>query len=291
MKPKIYTLSAMILLAALVTSQKVHATIHQVFVGNYFFNPASLNVTVGDTVKWVWTAGSHTTTSSSIPPTATSWDEQLNSGSPTFSYMVMVPGTYNYVCTPHAAMGMVGSFTASNPASTLMVTPLNRNVSAAPGSTTFSVSSNTSWNANCSSAWCSCTPSGAGNGSVTANFGENTSTLQRVATITITAPGAPTQNVTVTQAGSTLGLNDHSAETIVVYPNPVRSEINISSESLKTSSEEITVYDVNGRKVLGPLSISGSPVSVDASSLREGVYFIRFQKDNTGMIRKIVKTQ
>ncbi|MEI6890295.1 MAG: T9SS type A sorting domain-containing protein [Bacteroidales bacterium] len=291
MKAKTYTITAFFIIAALLIHQKAHSTIHQVLVGNFFFNPSSLNVTVGDTVKWVWVAGSHTTTSSSIPVGAAIWDRLINSGSPSFSYKVTVAGTFNYVCTLHAAMGMVGDFTASNPVATLAVTPANQDVSAASGSTTFSVSSNTIWNASCSTAWCSCTPSGNGNGIISLSYAENTSTQERVATISVTASGAPTQTVTLTQAGSTLGLNDQVAENLVIYPNPVRSEINISSESLKTSAEEVTVYDICGKKVLGPINISGSPVSIDASSLREGVYFIRLLKDNTGMIRKIVKTQ
>ncbi|MCX6285953.1 MAG: plastocyanin/azurin family copper-binding protein [Bacteroidetes bacterium] len=374
MKSKIYTFTAMILLAGLFTATKAIATVHQVQVGNFFFNPSSLNVTVGDTVKWVWVSGSHTTTSSTIPAGATSWDHLINSSNTTYSYTVTAAGTYDYVCTPHAAMGMVASFVATNPSNTLSVAPANQNVGAAAGSTSFTVSSNTSWNAGCNMVWCTCTPSGSGNGTISATYSENTSTSQRSATITVTASGAATQTVTITQAGAAptltvtpssqnvtqaagsvnfsvtsntnwtsvsdqtwctvtpsgtgngtiaatytvnstgsqriamitiavsglpdqmvtvnqdaaLGVNDQAAEAFTFYPNPVRSKLTVLSESLKTSEVEVSIYNINSSRVLGPVTISGSPASIDLSTLSEGIYFLRI--GNSGKVQKIVKT-
>jgi len=135
------------------------ATTHTVQVGNYYFNPSSLNVEVGDIVKWVWVQGNHTTTSSTIPAGAASWDKIINSSNQTYSYTVTVAGNYNYVCTPHVGMGMTGTFTATAPAPTLSVTPSNQNVTAAAGSTNFSVTSNISWTASTNATWCTVTSS------------------------------------------------------------------------------------------------------------------------------------
>jgi hypothetical protein len=79
------------------------------------FSPSSLTVNVGDIVRWVWSDGSHTTTSKSIPVGAQIWDSPLTSSSTSFEYTVTVAGSYSYVCTPHESMGMVGSFTAVVP--------------------------------------------------------------------------------------------------------------------------------------------------------------------------------
>jgi plastocyanin len=88
------------------------AVVHTVQVGNFYFNPASINnVNPGDTIRWVWVAGSHTTTSSTIPAGAASWDELITSSNTTYEYIPVNEGTYNYVCTPHIGMGMVGNFT------------------------------------------------------------------------------------------------------------------------------------------------------------------------------------
>jgi plastocyanin len=82
-------------------------------VEDFQFDPADITVNVGDEIQWTWdnSAGQHTTTSTTIPTGATSWDHQINSGSPVFSYTVNVPGDYNYVCIFHQSFGMVGHFT------------------------------------------------------------------------------------------------------------------------------------------------------------------------------------
>jgi plastocyanin len=88
------------------------AAVHTVQVEDFKFSPATLNVNVGDTIRWVWVEGFHTTTSTMIPVGAPTWNSPITSANPTFSYRVMMAGTYNYVCTPHAP-NMAGSFTAS----------------------------------------------------------------------------------------------------------------------------------------------------------------------------------
>lgn len=84
----------------------------------------------------------------------------------------------------------------------LNVTPANQNVGSAPGNTNFTVSSNTAWNANSNQTWCTVTPSGNGNGIITATFTENTSTVSRIATINVSGTNASPVSVTVTQEGA-----------------------------------------------------------------------------------------
>lgn len=183
------------------------ATKHIINVQNNFFSPSSItNVAVGDTMRWVWVSGVHTTTSTTIPAGAATWDSPMTSTNTVFEYKVTVAGTYNYKCTPHAAMGMIGSFVASAPTATLSVSPANQNVPASAGSTNFAVTSNSSWSAVSNTAWCTVTASGNGNGTIIANFVINPSLNQRVATITVTVAGLPSQTVTVTQAGAVATL-------------------------------------------------------------------------------------
>ncbi|MFW6328148.1 MAG: T9SS type A sorting domain-containing protein [Bacteroidota bacterium] len=87
-------------------------TTHIIEAGNYSFSPASLSgVEIGDTIKWKWEFGSHTTTSIDIPEEAESWDSPLTPSNIEFAYVPMVAGSYNYICVPHEARGMEGSFT------------------------------------------------------------------------------------------------------------------------------------------------------------------------------------
>ncbi len=116
MKKLLWIFKAKIFLFVLTFSMNAAAKIHEVQVSNFMFDPSVLSsVEVGDTVRWVWLNGSHTTTSVSIPAGAAAWDVPLNSTSTSFDYQVKVVGEYSYKCAPHASMGMTGSFTASFP--------------------------------------------------------------------------------------------------------------------------------------------------------------------------------
>jgi len=203
MKNLKHSFSALVLLCGITLFAPAYATKHIVTVANFSFTPSSLNVTVGDTVRWVWSSGSHTTTSNpgEIPTGAAAWDHPITSSNQTFEYKVTVAGSYNYVCTPHAP-NMAGTFTATVFTPTLLVAPSNRDVTAAAGTTTFNVTSNSPWTVSSNASWCTVASGGNGNGTIHANYSENPTVLQRVATLTITVTGIPSQSVTVTQAGA-----------------------------------------------------------------------------------------
>jgi plastocyanin len=84
------------------------ATTRTINVQNFSFSPDNLNANVGDTIKWVWVSGTHTTTSTTIPLTAATWDQPITSVNTSYSYVITTTGIYNYKCTPHESMGMVG---------------------------------------------------------------------------------------------------------------------------------------------------------------------------------------
>ena len=85
-----------------------------VTVQNHVFTPASFTINLGDTIVWNWVNGSHTTTSLSIPAGAVAWNKNINTSNKTFIYIPAVAGAYNYKCTPHQAMGMIGNFTVNS---------------------------------------------------------------------------------------------------------------------------------------------------------------------------------
>ena len=99
-----------VMIAAILNS---FSTTWTVQVANTQFTPNNLpNVTVGDSIKWQWVNGDHTTTSLTIPGGAAPWDHQITLTSQTFIYVVAVAGNYHYKCTPHFP-GMEGDFSAS----------------------------------------------------------------------------------------------------------------------------------------------------------------------------------
>ena len=81
---------------------------------NFSFSPRDLVVDVGDTVVWTNTViTGHDTVSQGV------WASTLLPRRGTFSFTFNVaPRTYNYVCTPHASFGMVGTVTVRAPVNT-----------------------------------------------------------------------------------------------------------------------------------------------------------------------------
>ena len=82
--------------------------------GSLRFGPEELAVTPGTTVEWVWEGDGHNVVSESTPEGA-DWQgtdgdaDQLYDEGHTYSHTFETLGTYEYVCTPHEAAGMVGS--------------------------------------------------------------------------------------------------------------------------------------------------------------------------------------
>ncbi len=90
-----------------------YSTTWTVQAAGFSFTPSTVAVTVGDTVKWQWVEGIHTTTSTTIPAGAAAWNAPLDAVNTTYKYVVTLPGMYNYICIPHQTFGMVGVINAS----------------------------------------------------------------------------------------------------------------------------------------------------------------------------------
>jgi pseudoazurin len=73
--------------------------------GMMIFEPAVLQVSVGDTVNFVATDMAHNSASVFTPPGATTWNGAMSQD---ISVTLDTPGIYIYECTPHAMMAMVG---------------------------------------------------------------------------------------------------------------------------------------------------------------------------------------
>lgn len=91
----------------------LQATEIDVNVSDFQFNPSTFTATVGDVIKFIWVSGFHTTTSTSVPAGATTWDQSIDASHTSYSYTVTTPGNYSYQCNFHFASGMVGSFTVN----------------------------------------------------------------------------------------------------------------------------------------------------------------------------------
>ena len=72
-----------------------------------FFEPAVIQIALGDTVKFESTHSGHNTASKRgmLPEGVESWNSKLNED---FEITFTVDGTYGYFCSPHYSGGMVG---------------------------------------------------------------------------------------------------------------------------------------------------------------------------------------
>lgn len=100
-----------LLILFIILSKVSSANMVMIAAENFVFNPANVQVNVGDTIMWMWSAGFHTTTATNIPVGAASWDAPLDQSNQMFIYQVTVEGEYEYKCTFHESMGMTGRIT------------------------------------------------------------------------------------------------------------------------------------------------------------------------------------
>ena len=173
-------------------------------------------------------------------------------------------------------------------APTLAVTPLNQNVSAVAGSTAFTVASNTSWTVAGNAAWCTITPSGTGNGTIVADYTQNTANQPRIANIEVTVAGLPIQTVTVTQAKSTIGMEEVTGNDIRIYPNPTRGIFNIVPAQADGRTMDVSVQDLNGKIILKKQCKGSKEYQIDLSSASKGTYNIILKTESNLLVKKLV---
>ena len=85
--------------------------------------------------------------------------------------------------------------------------------------------------------------------------------------------------------GTALGVNDFSKSNVIIYPNPSKNVLNISSD---LQIENVTIYNTLGQNVFGkPLNTNQS--SIDVSSLSNGVYILTAQIGNELVRKQFIK--
>lgn len=94
--------------------------------GQFYFDPVGLHVKPGTTITFVnvgqtqhcatsYTPDNGVVQQSRIPDGADSWDSGLLGDGQTFQVKVTKEGVYDFYCTPHRALGMVGRIVVGDP--------------------------------------------------------------------------------------------------------------------------------------------------------------------------------
>lgn len=109
---KLYS-SFIFLVCFFISFPSLRAEIIDISVVSNSFIPPVVKANVGDQIRWTLAGGSHTTTSTDVPPGAHIWDYTFSGFGDQFIYDVEFEGSYSYVCLFHG--GMQGSIDAVLP--------------------------------------------------------------------------------------------------------------------------------------------------------------------------------
>jgi hypothetical protein len=90
-----------------------------------------------------------------------------------------------------------------------------------------------------------------------------------------------------------LGISEVESDGFFIYPNPVQTEVNIEYQIGQPSLIRITLVNQLGQEIM-VMPIKGSPagkqkISINVSTLPQGVYFIKLQKGNEIAARKMIR--
>lgn len=178
---------------------------------------------------------------------------------------------------------------SGNPIVTLNVAPATRNVPMESGAVTFAVACPVDWTTLCDApSWCTITPSGIGNNTITAAYTENPLYSKRTANITVTASGGLSQTVTIVQNASNVSVEELTSNGIRVYPNPASGYCRIVDEQGKNRINEIAFTDFTGRVILSRSGHGEHEFGFDLSSLAPGTYMVKIKGESVTVNRKLI---
>ena len=105
-----------VFLGVLTSVQLKSQNSYTIDVGNFYYNPSSLTINIGDTVIWNNTAGNHNINANLVdfPSNPEGFGNAVAGPGWSFQWIFTLPGTYNYQCDPHAP-GMSGIVIVNNP--------------------------------------------------------------------------------------------------------------------------------------------------------------------------------
>ena len=251
--------------------------------------PANQNVaatagttTFDVTTNSAWTASSNatwclvTTSGSGTGQLVANYTENLNTAVRTATITVTVAGLtpVNVTVTQDAAV------------LSLQVNPANQNVSAYAGSTAFQVTSNSNWRAESDAWWCTVTPTGAGNGTLTATYGQNNAPYPRIANITVEVDGISPVVVTVWQ-DFFIGLDETPSGSFTLMPNPTKGMVIVTLPA--HTGGQLTITDLTGRLVMQQQVEDGvSRLELNLSVFTNGTYLLGFRSGSTSVTRRVV---
>ncbi len=206
---------------------------------------------------------------------AANYQENISTAQRIASITVTVAGLPNQVVT----------VTQAGAAPILSVTPPDQIVTQASGSAIFTVTTNAQWSATSNVSWCSVTPSGSGNGNLVADFTENATAFDRMASLTVTVSGLTPQVVTIHQL-TNVGVESHPDITTTIAPNPTTGRFHLISSEMKKM--DVIILDMTGRKILSRSCTSEADLTFDLTGTPQGCYLVKVMMNNGITVHRLI---
>ncbi len=180
----------------------------------------------------------------------------------------------------------------------LSLNAVNLNFPAAGGEQTFGLTTNCAWSADSLPSWLTLSPSSgaAGTFNVTVTATENLSIDSQMVVITfLGCNGQATQNLTVTQQGLSVGVEDldeKSCNSVVCVPNPVQESASFLIQTDRSQNVQLDILTADGRVVSSLKNISLKPgdntIPWQLNDLPSGHYFFKCFFENETESGRIV---
>ncbi len=246
---------------------------------------ASSNATAAVHSNTTWTTTSNQTWLTVNPSTATTGDTTLTftaTANPTTDSRIATVTVSAAGVTPQTI-----TITQAGAAITLSVSANTVSLGKEANSKdSVDVTSTTSWTAISNKTWLTVSPdSGAENGTLIFTAEANPANTTRQATVTVSATGATSKTITITQdAGTGTGLTTQTTELVSLYPNPVTDILYLSTvEGVK----QIEIISIEGRVIANLMIINSR--SINMSKLDKGIYLFHITTESGTLIKKIFK--
>ncbi len=149
---------------------------------------------------------------------------------------------------------------------------------------TFDILANITWTLTSDQGWLtSGVQTGSGNGSITLTAGANPTIASRIANISVSGNGVPTQTITITQDGGTTGVIDISEDQFSIHPNPVSTILYINS---KPGILNFSIYDMSGKMVMNGKIVD---YQINVDNLSKGIYTLKMDYKTRSLKQKFIK--
>ena len=132
------------------------------------------------------------------------------------------------------------------------------------------------------------TPTGAGYDVITVVATQNTTDIDKNATITFIGDENVVKTVSVKQLKKDLNAVESPSEKgIRIYPNPIQDKLIIETD-MAIENQQIQICDLRGLSAYNAYLTSQKCV-VDFSNMQKGIYLLKLKLNGNVLVKKIIK--